>query len=391
MRAHSAKSIKPLRASELNIAFLKVARGHIVEAGISDHERQSVVGIAEMRATAADNQREFAFVFHALRIFCQHDRFFRTNDGRGWLEEHQRLFRDFIAQLRGVRGVIAADAYDLRRLDGSEQPHLAESRRARTARPGAPGRPGDFDDILAFDQSIARRSRVRRGSFSLHVTADFHWCSACVMVVMRLMRFTGSPDHANNPAERGEYHIHDRSHHKNMERAEPVAETMEYEAERAITQAENQPAKKARCHEMPGQAQKPKNGNRGEKTQDRGGGDIALHRKAIQERGAIGNHQPCGEHQSQTNANINAGADCRIAENVEPTITGQMRTYQHKVLGSQDTSNSLIPDLRRWLRDLDHNGRAWRAFISRAVHGGHGVPIAVAGLYRGITNRRRGQ
>src|SRR5712692_3470742 len=89
---------------------------------------------------------------------------------------------------------------------------------------------------------------------------------------------------------------------------------------------------------MARQAQKPKNGNRSEKAQDRGGSDIALHRKAIQERGVIGNHQPCGEHQSQTNANINAGADCRIAENVEPTITGQMRTYQHKVLGSQDSS-----------------------------------------------------
>jgi len=90
---------------------------------------------------------------------------------------------------------------------------------------------------------------------------------------------------------------------------------------------------------MPGQAQKSKNGNRGEKAQDRGGSDIAFHRKAIQKRRVIGNHQPCGEYQSQTNANINAGADCRVAEDMEPTITGQMRTYQHNVLGSQDACN----------------------------------------------------
>ena len=70
------------------------------------------------------------------------------------------------------------------------------------------------------------------------------------MVGMGLMRFTRSPDHADNPAERSEYHIYDRPQHKNMERAEPVAETAEYEAERAITHAENQPAKKARCQEM---------------------------------------------------------------------------------------------------------------------------------------------
>src|SRR6266403_6106596 len=91
---------------------------------------------------------------------------------------------------------------------------------------------------------------------------------------MRLMRFTGSPDHANNPGERGEYHIYDRSQHKNVERAEPVAETTEYEAQRAITHAENQPAEKARGHEMPGQAQKSKNGNRGEKAQDRGAANL---------------------------------------------------------------------------------------------------------------------
>src|SRR5712692_3338866 len=339
--ADSAKGIKSLRAGELNIGLLQVARGHIVEAGITHDERQSVVGIAEMRAAAAHNQRKFAFVFHALRIFWQDDRFFRSDDGRGRLEKHQWLFRDFVAQLRGVGCVIAPDAYDLGGLDGSQQPHLAESPRTRTARPGAPGRPGDLDEIFAFDQPVARRRRVRRGSFSLRVTADFHWCSARVVVGMRLMRFTGSPDRPNNPGARGEYHIHDRPHHENLERAEPVVETAEDEAQRAIAYAENHPAQEARCQEVARQAQKPKNGNRSEKAEDRSGGDIALQRKALQERGVIGDHQPCGEHQSQTYANINAGADCRIAENVEPTITGQMRTYQHKVLGSQDTCNRL--------------------------------------------------
>jgi hypothetical protein len=48
------------------------------------------------------------------------------------------------------------------------------------------------------------------------------------------MRFTGSPDYANNPAERGEYHIHDGSHHENLERAEPVAEPVKNYAQRAI-------------------------------------------------------------------------------------------------------------------------------------------------------------
>src|SRR5258706_7731665 len=187
---------------------------------------------------------------------------------------------------------------------------------------------------------------------------------------MRLMRFTGSPDHANNPGERGEYHIYDRSQHKNVERAEPVAETTEYEAQRAITHAENQPAEKARGHEMPGQAQKPKNGNRGEKAQDRGGGDIAFHRKAIQKRRVVGNHQPCGEYQSQTNANINTGADCRVAENMEPTIAGQMRTYQHKVLGSQDACNRLTRIY----------GDGCVTSTTAGAHGGLSVPARASAL-----------
>src|SRR6266853_798241 len=66
VRADRAKGIKPFRARELNIAFLQVARGHIVEAGIAHHERQSIVRIAEMRATPAYNHPEVAFVLHTL-------------------------------------------------------------------------------------------------------------------------------------------------------------------------------------------------------------------------------------------------------------------------------------------------------------------------------------
>src|SRR5260370_11631049 len=92
---------------------------------------------------------------------------------------------------------------------------------------------------------------------------------------------------------------------------------------------------------MARQAQKPKNGNRSKKAEDRRCGDIALHRKAIQERGVICNHQPCGENQTQTNTHVNASADGSVGEDVEPTITRQMRTYQHEKLASRDASNCL--------------------------------------------------
>ena len=56
------------------------------------------------------------------------------------------------------------------------------------------------------------------------------------------MRFSRSPDGAHNPAKRRQNHIHDRPHHENLEGAEPVAEPVEDQAQRAIAEAENQPA-----------------------------------------------------------------------------------------------------------------------------------------------------
>jgi hypothetical protein len=152
------------------------------------------------------------------------------------------------------------------------------------------------------------------------------------------MRLTGSPHHANYPAERSKYQIHEGAKHENLHRAPPVAEPAENHAERAIAHAENNPANEARCQEVSWEAQEPKDGNARQEAQDRGGGNIALHREAIQERRVIGNQQPGGEYQRQAHTDVNTGADGRIAENVEPTITGQMRTYQHERRVSQDAS-----------------------------------------------------
>src|SRR5712671_4993343 len=55
VRTDGAEGVESLGASELNITFLKVARGDIVEAGVTHHKGQSIVGIAQLRATAADD------------------------------------------------------------------------------------------------------------------------------------------------------------------------------------------------------------------------------------------------------------------------------------------------------------------------------------------------
>ena len=56
---------------------------------------------------------KLAFVLDALGKSRKHDGFVGANNGRGRLEEHKRLFGDFIAELGGVSGIVAPDAYDL--------------------------------------------------------------------------------------------------------------------------------------------------------------------------------------------------------------------------------------------------------------------------------------
>src|SRR5260370_42678371 len=81
---------------------------------------------------------------------------------------------------------------------------------------------------------------------------------------------------------------------------------------------------------MPRPAQEPNDGNGSDKAENRRRGDIALQRKAFQAWRMIGDYQPCGENQSQTDANVNTGARRRVAENGEPTIPGPMRANQHR-------------------------------------------------------------
>ena len=112
VRADGAECIETLGAGELHIAFLKIPRGDVIEAGVAQNEGKRVVRVSQMRAAAAKNEGEFAFVFHLLRVFREHDRFLGTDEGGRRLEKHQRLFRDFVPQLCGMSGVIPADADD---------------------------------------------------------------------------------------------------------------------------------------------------------------------------------------------------------------------------------------------------------------------------------------
>lgn len=148
------------------------------------------------------------------------------------------------------------------------------------------------------------------------------------------MSFASSPDQRADPRNRRDNHIHNRPQHENLKRADPVAEPVEDQAEGPITKSENEPADEAGSKQISWCAQEPQNGNGSQEAQHRGGGDVALHRKVLQERNMIGDNQPRRKNQRQANTDVNTRPNRRVAEEMEPTITGQMRTDQHRVLGS---------------------------------------------------------
>ncbi len=66
----------------------------------------------------ANYDGKLAFVLYALGVWREDDGFLETNNGRGRLEKHERLFGDFVAEFGGMSGIIAADANDFAGVNG---------------------------------------------------------------------------------------------------------------------------------------------------------------------------------------------------------------------------------------------------------------------------------
>ena len=223
MRTDGAKRVEAFAASELHVGLLQIARGDIVEAGVAEKIGKSIVGIAQMRAAARDNEGELPFMFHLFRQSRENNRFFRADNGRRGLQEDQRLFGHFVAKLSSMRRIIAADTNNLGRLDRGEEPHIRKKRRVRAAHPLAPRQTGDLDYAFAFDQAVARRGR--RSGIARDIAADFHRMSAFAVPGLRLRvrSLANSPDNGADPGKSGEDHVNHGSFHENVKRAEQRA------------------------------------------------------------------------------------------------------------------------------------------------------------------------
>ena len=138
------------------------------------------------------------------------------------------------------------------------------------------------------------------------------------------MSGAGSPNESADPGNGRQDHVYNRAEHENLKSTVPIAEPAEEETEGTIAEAEDEPADQTRSQEIARRAEEAKNGHCGEKTENRRGSDVALQGKTLQERHMIGDHQPDRKNQSEADADIDTGADSRVAQEMKPTIAGQV-------------------------------------------------------------------
>src|SRR5262249_16770086 len=127
------EGVEALGPRPLAVLLLEITCGHVADTRVAVDGAEHVLGRDAPHATA-DDDSELRLMLDALALLRKDDGRARTEDGRRGLEEEERLLRDVVAKLLGVRGVVAPDADDLR------GPHRSSQVR---------GRPCDLDGAEA--------------------------------------------------------------------------------------------------------------------------------------------------------------------------------------------------------------------------------------------------
>src|SRR5512143_3463121 len=122
-RPQRGERVEPLGACILHVLHLEVARGHVIDAGVSEDVRRCVLLLHVLRFPA-DHHRELRLVIHALRLRRVDDLPPRIVQRGGRLEKQERLPGDRLPHLARVVPVIEAHRDDLPGAHRSEKPDL---------------------------------------------------------------------------------------------------------------------------------------------------------------------------------------------------------------------------------------------------------------------------
>src|SRR5580704_6506093 len=304
VRANGTKGVEAFGARELHFAFLEVARGDVVQATIAKQIAQRIVGVFQLRTAPANDKRKLTFVFDALRLGRQNNRLAGADDRRRWLKKNERLPGHFIAKFFGVRRIITPDAHNFSGIDGSQQTYVSNRPEARPAGPGTPRGTGNVANVMAFEQAVKRRGRLRRGSTKWKEAAEFHSGSARMVIRMRHVRRANAPDDGPNPREGNHEHIQYRTKHEDLNGAKTLRKARKTHAKNTVGQAEKRPRDEARSQQMTRHAPKSENGNHCDETQNSHRGQIPHQRKAIEHGNTIGDDHPSAKNDGKNDPDV---------------------------------------------------------------------------------------
>jgi hypothetical protein len=150
-----------------------------------------------------------------------------------------------------------------------------------------------------------------------------------VVVFLRDMGFSSSPDARANPGKSRQYHVDEGAQDQDLRGAISVGKGAEIDAQRAIREGENAPGDKARGQQVAGPAHKAKDRHKGDQAECRGGDDVALQGEILEGGEAIGSEQPSGESKGEADTRVHTGARRRVTENAGPSITREVRPNRH--------------------------------------------------------------
>src|SRR5690606_11155550 len=110
--AHWTERVEALRARELHIQLLEIARRDIVQRQVA-RNRGHRLRRSRMTKRLPDEHADLALVLHTRRRAREHERSASPDRRRRRLQEQQRLLRHLVAQLTRMRGIVAPNADDL--------------------------------------------------------------------------------------------------------------------------------------------------------------------------------------------------------------------------------------------------------------------------------------
>jgi hypothetical protein len=136
--------------------------------------------------------------------------------------------------------------------------------------------------------------------------------------------FVGDPSSPKDYTEPGygdHQHIRHSAEHEHLHGTVAIFQRYEIKADKAIADAENEPANQTGRQQMTGQTPEAKNGNQSQEAEHGNGRKIAEQRKLVKKGHTIGYDHPGAENHRQRRSSEDTRPDGCVMPNLQPGVS----------------------------------------------------------------------